>query len=200
MSCLRHCITQLRILMDALAKAALAPDLTIDKQNSIIRLFGKVARLIMRGEVWIYQARVKAQMLANPARRAKVIAELGGYKGLMRWKSRYLAGAPPPITSFSSMPSPRSVSDRPTSSGREFKLPPLPRASSSRSRCAEPVETPYVPKDPFKAPIIVTVSELLRRSKPAQKVSGETPFASYDSCVAQVQSQTTFPPPTPLPP
>lgn len=163
----------------------------------------------MSGEVWLYQMRVKAAMLSDPARRAQVISALGGYAGLMRWNARYLAGTPEAVdVAETGHKTSRPIPKTPNPSTCQFRLPPLPRATSKR-HFREPRDKPYTFKNPFKAPIIVTVVELIGRSElseTARETGANTdnarsaPLNMPPENPAPKNTTPKHTPPTPLPP
>jgi len=136
-------------------------DMSLPKLGRLTRTICRLARIIMSIDVYIYQSKVKAEMLADVNWRNRVINELGGYPALREWQARFYAG-PLACRTKPFMPRPCGAAAR-KPSARQFCLAPLPRATFDAHRSGDAADD-LAPSKPimsgFDKPIPLEPCEL----------------------------------------
>lgn len=164
-------------------------DLSPTKLLRTAQTIRRLIRAVIMFETMIYQAQVKAAMLADPAWRARVIENLGGWWALRDWTARrvaavrrtqafqndkfkaaFIAGrARDGLGAQGGKPSPKRKDASPIKERRQFRLPPLERQfygriAIERDAAREAASRRYI--SPMSRPIEVTPYEL---TSPPQK-------------------------------
>lgn len=89
MSSLPDIIPNLRALLALLVARAQDSALSASRLLRLVRTIERLGRAIIMAEVMVYQAKVKAAMLADPVWRARVIWELGGSEVIETWRQSF---------------------------------------------------------------------------------------------------------------
>ena len=111
--------------------------------HRLIRTMHGLLRVIITVEAYVYRADLKARMLADPAWRRRVIAQLGGLIGLQHWQDRMrqsearLSPAPSAPQSPNQDSQNQDKKTQPRNSDDkdacQFRLPPISRAAYARA-------------------------------------------------------------------
>lgn len=171
---------------------------TTAKLHPIIAAMAQLMRAITLADVYVFQQRRKANMLSDPAWRARVIAGFGGLAGLYIWERHFdAAQARGPLDALfageeNTPRLPRKPRD-PAAKTRQFRLPPISRICTGRERGEHEWGFSTKTRSPYDAPIIVTPREL--RANPESQAL-DYPAHKNDSEVSQASAA----PPTPIPP
>lgn len=217
---------QLRLLFEILTArlALLAADSHKNhcQITKLIRTIGRVVRMIIDTHVWLYQRDMKARMLSDPDWRARVIAQLGGFSAIQRWRERWTAWhgkgigadrrgphnrqnaadtAAPRSSAHAEIPhSGTSHAGKLKTGPKQFCLAPMPQGFYTRlSRPRD--EAPHRPyqsppmRSPFAKLIPLTADEIIPRRS-------HTPHRRRDRQgeSAPRRDDHTAPPPRPYPP
>ena len=178
---------------------AAARDMALPKLTRLTRTICRLARMIMSIDVYLYQSKVKAEMLADIDWKARVIDELGGYPALRLWQARFDVG---PMDSRTKPFVPRERAAAPRKpTARQFRLAPLPRATFAGERRSE-ARNDFAPSAPpisgFDRPIPLEPWELwpaiVRRRAGGPPCYSKAEYARYyQTCSAEAAGER-FPP------
>lgn len=199
----------MHLLYDTLAARLLVmvsdPDVKHSQLMKMLRSMRRVVRIMIETRLWLYQRDMKARMLADPAWRARVIAQLGGFTMIARWRERWTAWHAKGIGGQHRGPraqkgqsSPQYESS-PDKEMKQFCLAPMPSGFYTRrtgfgvGACRPYRSLP--PRSPFAKPIPLMADEIMPR---AGRTSPQS--YGYSNGLQRESDQTQTPPPIFTPP
>ena len=181
----------LAAMIDAMWRLPVGSDKMVRHARAILRL----TRIVIALEVDRYHSALKDKMLADPAWRGRVFAELGGVHGMQRWQARFAFHQHADPNSFRGHDAPHhnSANDAfanhaftnhdgakihsryKTDSAGQFRLAPLPRPSQPHQFLGRADNETGERRSAFHQPIPLLPRELTPRAMKPPPPSGAPP-------------------------